>query len=284
MLGQSTGNPYINIWLQSIQNIDYKNYFINRFADLMNTSYQTDVLLAREQTFFESMVTEMPNEYARWGDPNNIAGQMEAFVNNHAVFQDQLACRNEVVYENIKTGFNLVKTIEVNLEFYPENAGEIALNPIQPVTYPWSGTYFDGVPVNMVAIAKPGYSFSHWLPTAFVNDTLQDSLTTNITAESGFFTAIFTLIPPPPDGPDIHFTVAPNPSNGTFVLSHDNKTQATGCTYEIYDLSGRIITRGTVNNAALETPVSIPEMRSAMYILRVNKNEEVLSTFKVLKY
>jgi 5,10-methenyltetrahydromethanopterin hydrogenase len=113
---------------------------------------------------------------------------------------------------------------------------------------------------------------------------LQDSLSTNITATNGFFTAIFKLIPPPPDGPDIHFTVAPNPSNGTFVLTHDNKTQATGCTYEIFDLSGRIITRGTVNNTALETPVSIPEMRSAVYILRVNKKEEVLSTVKVLKY
>jgi hypothetical protein len=284
MLGQSTENPYINIWLKSIQNTQYKNYFINRFADLMNTSYQTDVLLAREQTFFESMVTEMPNEFARWGDPNNIAGQMEGFVNNHEVFQDQLACRNEVVFDNIKTGFNLVKTIEVNLEVYPENGGEIALNTIQPVTYPWTGRYFDGVPIQLVPVAKPGYEFSHWLPGAFISDTLQDSLSTNISANIAFFTAVFKLIPLPPDGPDIHFTVAPNPSNGTFVLSHDNKTQASGCTYEIFDLSGRIIAKGTVNNTALETPISIPEMRSAIYILRVQKNVEVLSTFKVLKY
>jgi len=284
MLGQSTGNPYINIWLQSIQNIDYKNYFINRFADLMNTSYQTDVLLAREQTFFESMVTEMPNEFARWGDPNNIAGQMQAFVTNHQVFQEQLSCRDSVVFEQLQAAFNLVKKVGIELDVVPVNGGEIALNTIQPNDYPWNGFYFDGVPVNMVAIAKPGYSFSHWLPTAFVNDTLQDSLSTNITAPNGFFTAIFKLIPPPPDGPNIHFTVAPNPSNGTFVLTHDNKTQASGCAYELYDLSGRIIAQGSVNNTALETSISIPEMRSAVYILRIQKNEEVLSTFKVLKY
>jgi hypothetical protein len=284
MLGQSTDNPYINIWLKSIQNTDYKNYFINRFADLMNTSYQTEVLLAREQTFFESMVTEMPNEFARWGDPNNITGQMEAFVNNHGVFQDQLACRNEVVFENIKTGFNLTKMVNVELDVIPENGGEIALNTIQPVTYPWNGTYFDGVPIQLVPIAKPGYEFSHWLPGAFISDTLQDSLSTNISTNVSFFTAVFKLIPLPPDGPDIHFTVAPNPSNGTFVLNHDNKTQATGCTYEIFDLSGRIITKGTVNNSGLETPISIPEMRSAVYILRVNKNNEALTNFKLLKY
>jgi hypothetical protein len=284
MLGQSTGNPYINIWLQSIQNIDYKNYFINRFADLMNTSYQTDVLLAREQTFFESMVTEMPNEFARWGDPNNIAGQMQAFVTNHEVFQEQLSCRDSVVFEQLQAAFNLVKKVGIELDVVPVNGGEIALNTIQPNDYPWNGFYFDGVPVNMVAIAKPGYSFSHWLPTAFVNDTLQDSLSTNITAPNGFFTAIFKLIPLPPDGPNIHFTVAPNPSNGTFVLTHDNKTQASGCTYELYDLSGRIIAQGTVNNTALETSISIPEIRSAVCILRVNKNNEALSIFKLLKY
>jgi hypothetical protein len=55
----------------------------------MNTSYQTDVLLERENMFFESMVTEMPNEYARWGDPNNIAGQMQGFISNHQTFQQQ---------------------------------------------------------------------------------------------------------------------------------------------------------------------------------------------------
>ena len=45
MLSQSTGIPYINIWLKSMQNERYRNYFINRFADVMNTSYKTDRLL-----------------------------------------------------------------------------------------------------------------------------------------------------------------------------------------------------------------------------------------------
>jgi len=284
MLGQSTSLPYINIWLKSIQNETYKNYFINRFADLMNTSYRTEALLARENTFFESMVTEMPNEFARWGDPNNIAGQMQNFVTNHQTFQEQLACRSTEVFQHLKNGFNLVKTVEVSLAVYPDSSGEIALNTIQPSNYPWTGTYFDGVPIQLVPVAKPGYFFSHWEPNAFISDTLQDSLTVNVSTIQSNFTAIFKLIPLPPDGPDIHFSVAPNPSNGTFVLSHDNKTQAQGCRYEIYDLSGRIITQGTVNNTALETPIFIPDMRSAVYILRIQKNEEVLSTFKVLKY
>ncbi len=284
MLGQSTNIPYINIWLKSIQNLDYKQSFINRFADLMNTSYRTEVILNRENMYFESMVTEMPNEYARWGDPNNIEGQMQTFVTNHEIFQEQLSCRNEIVFDNIKNGFNLTKTIEVSLDVIPENAGEIALNTIQPATYPWQGIYFDGVPISMSPVAKPGYIFSHWIPSAFIGDTLADTLLTNVTANIAYFTAVFKLIPLPPDGPDIHFTVAPNPNNGVFTLSHDNKTQANGCQFEMFDFSGRLVMKGAVIQDAFDTPIVIPEMRAAMYILRITKENQALQTIKVIKY
>ncbi|MEN9421400.1 MAG: Secretion system C-terminal sorting domain, partial [Bacteroidota bacterium] len=90
--------------------------------------------------------------------------------------------------------------------------------------------------------------------------------------------------PLPPDGPTIEFGVAPNPTNGAFILSHNNKTQAQGCTYEIYDLSGRKVLSGIVNNTELETPITLSESRAAVYILRVIKNNETLSNFKLVKY
>jgi hypothetical protein len=41
---------------------------------------------------------------------------------------------------------------------------------------------------------------------------------------------------------------------------------------------------GEVNNSELETSISIPELRAAVYVLRVVKNNEALSNFKLLKY
>jgi hypothetical protein len=284
MMGQSENNPYINIWKQSIENLAYRNYFINRFADQMNTSYRQEQLLATEQAFYESMLPEMPLQFARWGDPNNIAGQMATFEENHQIFQEQLLCRSTFVFNQLLAQFNLTKKVQVNLQVYPEMAGEIHLNTIQPTSYPWSGTYFDGVPIQMQPIAKPGYMFSHWLPTFSISDTLSDSLEVNVTQSNQTFTAVFIPIPLPPDGPNIHFSIAPNPSNGTFVLTHDNKTQAQGCTYELYDLSGRKVMAGEVNNSELETSITIPELRAAVYVLRVVKNNEALSNFKLLKY
>jgi hypothetical protein len=65
---------------------------------------------------------------------------------------------------------------------------------------------------------------------------------------------------------------------------HNNKTEAQGCTYEIYDLSGRKVVAGEVNNSELETSITLPEVRAAVYILRVVKNNEVLTNFKLVKY
>lgn len=284
MLGQSEDNPYINIWKQSIENLAYRNYFINRFADQMNTSYRQEQLLATEQAFYESMLPEMPLEFARWGDPNNVAGQMATFEENHQIFQDQLMCRSTFVFNHLLSQFNLTKKVQVNLEVYPEMAGEIHLNTIQPTSYPWSGTYYDGVPIQMQPVAKPGYLFSHWLPTSSISDTLSDSLDVNVTQSNQTFTAVFTVVPLPPDGPDIHFSIAPNPSNGSFVLTHNNKTQAQGCAFEIYDLSGRKIAAGLVNNSELETSITLPEVRAAVYVLRIVKNNEALTNFKLMKY
>ncbi len=58
-----------------MQNKRYKNYFINRSADVMNTAYRLDRLLAIDNSFYAQTVTEMPKEYARWGDPNATPGR-----------------------------------------------------------------------------------------------------------------------------------------------------------------------------------------------------------------
>ena len=283
IMGQSQDNPYINIWKQSIENLAYRNYFINRFADQMNTSYRDEQLIATEQAFYESMLPEMPLEFARWGDPNNIAGQMAAFEENHQIFQDQLLCRSTFVFNQLRLQFNLTKKVEINLQVYPEMAGEIHLNTIQPTSYPWSGTYFDGVPIQMQPIAKPGYVFSHWLPTSSIADTLADSLDVNVTQSNQTFTAVFKVVPLPPDPPIMEISVHPNPSNGVFTIMSTNKVLAKDCSYYVYDLQGRIIQKGQLLES-YETVLDLSNQRAAIYWLSLYKNGEKLQTLELLKY
>ncbi len=283
MMGQSEDNPYINIWKQSIQNLAYRNYFINRFADQMNTSYRQEQLIATEQGFYESMLPEMPLQFARWGDPNNIAGQMAAFEDNHEQFQQSLLCRSTFVFNQLRLQFELTKKVQVNLAVEPPLAGEIHLNTIQPTNYPWTGTYFDGVPIDLHPIAKPGYVFSHWLPASNIIDSLSDSLNVFVTQNTQTFTAVFKVVPLPPDGPDIHFSVQPNPSNGLFSIMSDNKTIAKSCKFEVFDLQGRLIQKGQVSESN-ETTLDLTSQRAGIYWVSIYKGEERLDNLKILKY
>lgn len=280
MLDQSTNNPYINIWLRSIQNSYYKNYFINRFADQLNTNYQTENLLSIEQQFYEGMLPEMPKEYARWGDPNNISGQMQEFTSNHQTFQSQLACRNSVVRNHLISEFNLEKKVNVTLDIFPINTGEIKINTIKSPSYPWTGIYFDGVPITLTANPQAGYLFSHWEPNAFISDTLNPIFEGNVSVSNTTFKAIFKKIP---DGPDIHFSLYPSPTSTQLEIHHDNETVAKQCSFEIFDLDGRILKKGTLSPTDFSTIIDVSSFRASMYLVRILKAGEMIDVIRFVK-
>lgn len=282
MLDRDPNIPYINIWLRGITNEAYRNYFINRFADQMNTSYKNEKLQAFEEAFFNGMLPEMPMEYARWGDPNNIQGQMDGFIQNHLIFKSELACRNDVVRSNLVSEFNLEKQITLELLVSPDTAGSIQLNTIQPEEYPWTGIYFDGVPVTMNAIPQAGFLFSHWEPNGYITDTLNPVFEGNV-SENTPFKAYFTEIPPPVDGPDIHFSLYPNPASNQLVLSHDNKTQAEGCLFEIYDLNGRVLYQAPLDFASTTMSIDISKLRASLYFVKIKKNNATLDVIRFVK-
>lgn len=163
VISHGADHPYVGAFNRFMDNNEFRNYYINRFADLMNYTYLPENLLEIENTYFEQMVTEMPNEYQRWGDPFNVAGWMNSFYENHLVFQSQLECRTEQVRNHLQNNYGLDNQVELTLEVQPEGAGRIQINTITPSELPWSGIYFDGVPVTITAIPNPGYEFSFWL-------------------------------------------------------------------------------------------------------------------------
>lgn len=192
MMGYDASNPYINIWQKGIQNAKFRNYFINRFADVMNTSYGFDRVGGIENSMFSQTVIEMPREYMRWGDPNTINQQMTNYNDNHLAFQFQLSERTAVVRDNIESNFSLNGQVDVTLNVIPAGAGKIRISTIIPDSLPWTGVYFDGNPVRMTVIPNPGFDFAYWDTNAVV--TVRDtnhSMLLNITSDA-IFNAVFT--------------------------------------------------------------------------------------------
>ena len=193
LFANTNGNPFTTPWYTMMQheNESYRMHFVNRFADLMNTSYQTERLLDIESYHYDMVIDEMPNYMARWGDPNNVAGYVQWFQDNHSIFREQLACRNEQVRNHIQDYFGFENQTEVSIAVFPPEAGRIKINTIIPDELPWSGIYFNGAPVRVTAIANPGYVFNYWssdtlLQSNWQNDSLLINLYTTDTLTANF--------------------------------------------------------------------------------------------------
>jgi hypothetical protein len=72
----------------------------------------------------------------------------------------------------------------------------------------------------------------------------------------------------------------PNPATDKIVLSLQN-ADLTDLSYVLYDFSGR--TLGSALVQGVETQIALQSLPAGVYILKVNKNNTELKTFKIIK-
>ena len=286
MLSQSPNNPYINIWLQGIQNNRFHDYFINRFADVMNTEYLPERLLPIENSFFDQTAVEMQNEYQRWGDPNNINGQMNDFYNAHLTMQSQVSQRSEQVRNHIQGNFNLPNQVDLTLNVHPAGAGTIHISTIEPQDYPWNGIYFNGVPIKIEAIANSGYNFANWGSNGLITDVLNaiwlDTLDVSTIQFDAYFEAWGVGIEE--NSLASGFNLYPNPANSHISIVDLSGNNNANLRYEIVDLTGRVLSSKALNQTQAETSIDISGIPNAVYLIRImegNAEREQLRFVKV---
>ena len=215
---QDPNNPHFTIFWRGIQNDRFRSYFINRFADLMNSLYLPSRLVAIENSMYNQTIAEMANEYERWGDPNNVPGQLNSFFQNHILFQNELLCRPENARNYIQSNFNLPQQVEVKLDVYPFNTGKINISTITPDSYPWNGIYFDGVPIKIEAIALPGYQFSHWESNGLITDSLNPVFLDTLSLSVVDFTAHYTIATGVVEQTPSTLLIYPNPAHDRITI------------------------------------------------------------------
>lgn len=148
-----------------LDNDEFRVQFINRFADILNTVYTPE--------YFNTVVNETFDEVSPYLAEDTNRFPRESFYQEieRQSLLDWGTNRPDIQREQIRTYFDISETLDLTLNVSDTEAGTVTINTITidastpgvPETpYPWTGTYFNAIPVTLEATAMPGYVFTHW--------------------------------------------------------------------------------------------------------------------------
>lgn len=159
--------PSSTLILRSLlTNTSFKNDFINRFADLMNSYFLPSRFVAVSTAMKAKIQPEMQEHLNRWNATDY--GWWEQSINLMNGFGTE---RPDYQRQHIRQKFGINSNINVTLNVSDAAQGYVKMNTIEilPTTpgitvnpYPWTGIYFHNIPVKIKAMPLPGFAFSHW--------------------------------------------------------------------------------------------------------------------------
>ncbi|MFC1694334.1 CotH kinase family protein, partial [Candidatus Latescibacterota bacterium] len=146
-----------------LENSSFRNDFINRVADFMNSIFQPEFMLQRLLEMKKEIEPEIPNHIARWGDSQERAiHSVEDWEKKLDVVEEYVVQRPQYVYTHYMERFGIQGTSNISLNISEPACGKIKINSLEIDDFPWEGTYFQGVPVQIIALPNPGYRFAGW--------------------------------------------------------------------------------------------------------------------------
>lgn len=275
-VASNTGNTFVDIYYKMLENNQYKNFYINRYADLMNTAFLPDSTNKKLDNMWREAIPEWRRQILRWqdSDTNNVATHIAEFLATKNAFKDFIDNRNDFVRDQTIAQFSLIKKVDITLDVYPPGAGQVRISTVTAPQYPWTGVYFDGNPVEITATANRGYAFVNWNNNPFIADTLLNNFSNNIDTNTIFvanFKESRVDIAEPIIGVD-QINIYPNPANNEvyLTLNFEGTKQVT-----IYNEKGteqqKFITKEESAN------INTNALANGIYIVQVKKGEQTIN-------
>ncbi|MBC8197757.1 MAG: CotH kinase family protein [Candidatus Marinimicrobia bacterium] len=154
-----------------LENSEFKQYYITRYMDLLNTAFQEEEMIGLLEDIENSIATDMPQHIERWG------GNFFQWQGNVQKIKDFIRDRIEYFPEGLNSCYDLNGPYELTLDVTPSNSGQIKINSIliDEDDYPWTGAYHGGV--DMIFEAVQIHNFDYWLVN---NHNISDPNSINI--------------------------------------------------------------------------------------------------------
>jgi uncharacterized repeat protein (TIGR02543 family) len=139
-----------------LENSSFKNRFINRFADYLNSIFSADAVTDKINQMQQVLEPEMDRHFDRWGSSMNT---WYSRINTMIRFAEE---RPDYMRTYIRSEFNLSGTYVFTSNIDPPEGGKIRINTLAISQANWKGSYFNSIPITVSAIPQPGYRFNGW--------------------------------------------------------------------------------------------------------------------------
>ncbi len=153
---------------QLLQNPGFREAFLNRFADALNSVFAPAHVIERINTLAAELEPEMERHLDRWRAEarfywpvhTNLAGWQAEVEHLRAFARERPAAMRRQLVEH----FGLAGTAELRVRISDPARGRVRVNSLRlPAGLgEWSGVYFRGVPVGVEALPAPGAEFAGW--------------------------------------------------------------------------------------------------------------------------
>ncbi len=165
--------PWSTFMLRTlVLNERFEQRFVNRFATHLSSVFVASRVINRISEIERTIETEMPRQRSRWG--GNM-GSWRSSVSNMKNFANR---RVSYVLGHLRSRFGLGTQRRLIIRRDDDN-GMVLVEGVELRDYPFSGTFFQGTPIEISVMPNPGYRLSSW---SGVNTSSDETINLNLTS------------------------------------------------------------------------------------------------------
>lgn len=149
--------PWSTLILRKLlENAGFRNQFVNKFADLLNSTFSAERVNNSIDIKSAAISGEIGYHLSRWAGGN--ANGWSSGVQQMKYFASE---RPVNVFNHIRQKFSFSNPLLVVVRT-DSLKGYVQLNSLKLADYPWTGSYFKEVPITLTAVPKAGCRFLKW--------------------------------------------------------------------------------------------------------------------------
>ncbi len=269
------------------QNKEFNQYYITRYADLMNTIFSKQNMLSYLESQYNLIKPEMARHINRWG------GTMAEWEDNVNKLKNFIDLRSTALNKEMRDCYNLTGPHSVTYQVKPDT-GTLIINSQTITKFPYTSNYFGGISTNVEAKGDPTiYDFDKWTANQHTSSSNTKSaknqfyFTKNDTVTAFFVKKTTSAKDLGKDILTPNIAVFPTVFDQTLYLGYDLPTKSK-VSIAIYNTSGALITIVTEKleessgHYDIKLDFSNQNIPSGLYLLTFEANQ-FKKTVKIVK-